>query len=82
MGRGNNIAIWLLVIGNRFNPKYLAQLVHQLPLFAVHGGERVAPRPLLAFLGQLYQVGQRLVNALGQRWVLLCEATNKLRVLG
>jgi len=82
VGRSHDISIGLLVVGDRLYAKYLAQLVHQLPLLAVHRGEGVAPRALLALLGQLHQISQRLVNALGQRRVSLCEATYEFRVLG
>lgn len=82
MRRGYHVSVRLLVVGHRFYAEYLAQLVHQLPLLPVHGREGVASRPLLALLGQLDEIAQRFVYALGQHRVPLGETLHELGVLG
>lgn len=51
-------------------------------LVSIHGRERVRAGLLLAFLGQLHQLGQFVVNHLYEGRLLLVESADELGVVG
>lgn len=80
VGRCHNVSLWLRIVGHRLYAKDLAHLVHGVSLLAVHHGEGVAPRTLLALLGQLDQFGELIVQHLDEARVLLQPVLQVIRV--
>lgn len=55
--------------------------MHQLTLLSIHCGKRMTSRLLFALLGQLDQIGEGFIDALGQHRIAFGKAAQELRVL-
>lgn len=81
-GRGDDVAVRLLVVGGALAAEVLAVLVHEMALVAVHGLEGVRAALLFALLGQLHELGEPVVHVLAELRVLLRPRSHVLGVAG